>query len=297
MRRALLLAAAALLATPGTAGGDGLPVGNVDVGDEGVVAPGGSDRIVALTSEVGTTAVARIDREGGTVERWRWLREPLTVPGVALDGTADGLSADGSRVVLIRPREVNHFPLRRTRLVALDARTLRVQRRLSLRGDFSFDALSPDGRRLYLVHYVDRRDPRKYVVRSYDLVRGRMERGAIVDAREPDEDMRGYPVTRETTTDGRWAYTLYDGVGEPFVHALDTVGRRAFCIDLPMLAGHASPQGLRLALRDGALEVDDGDRRAAIVDTRTMHASRPVTGMFGELAVAAAEGVTGSPSD
>ncbi|HEV2999494.1 MAG TPA: hypothetical protein VGW75_02050 [Solirubrobacteraceae bacterium] len=276
MRRALLLAAAAALAAPGAARGDGLPVGNVDVGSQGVVAPGGSDRFVALPAGRGTTLVARIDAEGGTVRRSRLLRERLTIPGIALDGTADGLSADARTLVLIRPRETHHgFPLRRTRLAVLDARTLRLRRRLTLRGDFSFDALSPDGRRLFLVNYVDPDDPRAYAVRSLDLVDGRLEAGAIVDAREPDEDMRGYPVTRATTRDGRWAYTLYDGVGEPFVHALDTTGRRAFCIDLPMLRGVQDAFSLRLRLEAGRLEVLDGERRAAVVDTATMHAGAP----------------------
>jgi len=32
--------------------------------------------------------------------------------------------------------------------------------------------------------------------------------GAIVDRREPDERMAGYPITRATTADGVWAYTL-----------------------------------------------------------------------------------------
>ena len=255
MRRALLIAAALLAATPGTARGDGLPIGNVDVGPEGVVAPGGADRVVALPAGAGSTLVARIATEGGTVERTRWLREPLTVPGVALDG-----------------------------------RTLRVHRRITLKGDFSFDAISPDGRRVFLVHYTDPADPRAYEVRTLDLVTGRLERGAIVDAREPDEDMRGYPATRATSPDGRWEYTLYDGVGEPFVHALDTVGRRAFCIDLPMLAGHMDPQSLRLALHEGRLDVEDGGRTAAVIDTATKEASGPA-GLFAAVGLLAAKQV------
>ena len=290
MRRALLIAAALLAATPGTARGDGLPIGNVDVGPEGVVAPGGADRVVALPAGAGSTLVARIATEGGTVERTRWLREPLTVPGVALDGSAGGLSADGSRMVLIRPRARGQFPLARTRLVALDGRTLRVHRRITLKGDFSFDAISPDGRRVFLVHYTDPADPRAYEVRTLDLVTGRLERGAIVDAREPDEDMRGYPATRATSPDGRWEYTLYDGVGEPFVHALDTVGRRAFCIDLPMLAGHMDPQSLRLALHEGRLDVEDGGRTAAVIDTATKEASGPA-GLFAAVGLLAAKQV------
>jgi hypothetical protein len=53
-----------------------------------------------------------------------------------------------------------------------------------------------------------------------------------VDPREPDEEMYGVPVTRASSPDGRWAYTLYDSPKHPFVHALDTSGRTAACIDL-----------------------------------------------------------------
>ncbi|HEX2085805.1 MAG TPA: hypothetical protein VHF89_08990 [Solirubrobacteraceae bacterium] len=287
MRRALLLALLALAATPPSAAADGLPVGNVDVGEEGVSVPGAPDRIVALRAGAGSTVVARVERDGGGVQRSLWVREPLTVPGVALDGTADGRSSDGRTAVLIRPRAVNDFPLRRTRLVILGVRPLKVRRRVTLRGDFSFDALSPDGRRMFLVQYVDPRDPRAYVVRTFDVRRGRLEPGAIVDARDPDEDMRGYPVTRVTSGDGRWAYTLYDGVGEPFVHALDTVGRRAFCIDLPMLDRHPNPSTLRLRLDRRGLGVVEAGVTAARVDTRTMTAAAPAVGWWLDDALAA----------
>jgi len=74
-------------------------------------------------------------------------------------------------------------------------------------------ALSPDGATLYLIQYTSRRDPTRYEVRAYDLPRDRLRPGAIVDPREPDERMRGFPITRSTSRDGRWAYTLYDGAG------------------------------------------------------------------------------------
>ena len=40
--------------------------------------------------------------------------------------------------------------------------------------------------------------------------------------------MAGYPVARATGPGGRWVYTLYrQPTNYPFVHALDTVARRA----------------------------------------------------------------------
>ena len=267
------MAAALLALAPGAARGDGLPVGNVDVGKEGVVVPSAPDRIVALPAGRGQTLVARVQRDGGRVERVLRLRERLTVPAVALDGTADGRSADGETVVLLRPRPAGEFPRARTRFVVLSVRPLRVERRLTLRGDFSFDALSPDGRRMYLIEYDDARDQSRYVVRSFDLRRGRLEPGAVVDPREPDERMAGFPMTRATTDDGRWAYTLYSAE-EPFIHALDTVSRKAFCIDLPWLA-ESEPTALRLRIGDGGLSVAHFGDVVANVDTETMEPSDP----------------------
>ena len=121
---------------------------------------------------------------------------------------------------------------------------------VALRGDFSFDALSPDGRLLYLIHYLSRRDPTRYEVRAYDVPAGRLLPAPIVDPREADERMRGLPITRVASADGRWHYTLYDGAGShPFIHALDTVGRTAVCIDLDGIAGRQDLYDLRLGLR------------------------------------------------
>jgi MYXO-CTERM domain-containing protein len=61
--------------------------------------------------------------------------------------------------------------------------------------------------------------------------------------------MAGYAMTRTTSADGRWVYTLYQKPsGEPFVHALDTVGAAAYCIDLPKNRGLYN---IVLSLRNG----------------------------------------------
>jgi hypothetical protein len=268
-RSALALAALSVLAPAAPARGDGLPVAGVNAGPEGVA--GGAVRYVTLDG-ARDTMLAAVARDGGRVVRSRSLRGRLTIPAVAYDGTPSGLSADGRTLVLIRPR--TSFPQARTTLAVLEARTLRVLRTLRLAGDFSFDAVSPDGRALFLVHYLSPTDPTRYEVRAYDVAAGRLRPGAIVDPRERDEKMRGFPVTRATSPDGRWAYTLYDGGGhEPFVHALDTASGRARCIDLP-----AARDAFALRLRATADHIDVLARRRAVlrVDARTFAVGRPV---------------------
>jgi len=105
-----------------------------------------------------------------------------------------------------------------------------------------------------------------------------------VDPREHDEAMRGAPLSRATSPDGRWAYTLYDGAGgAPFVHALDTSKRRARCIDLPMLAGRQDLSQLRLTAtsRGAGLEIGTAGRPLALVDARTFRVTVPIEPVAG----------------
>jgi hypothetical protein len=253
MRLHLLAALATAGALAPAAHADGLPVGNLDTTRTGVAVPGSSERYFAIRSGR-DTLVASVYRDGGLLQATATPPGMFTVPAVAQDGTTTGLSADARTLVLVRPRVA--YPQRRTRLAVLDARSLRVRSRIALGGDFSVDAISPDGRSLYLIQYTSRNDPLAYAVRSLDLRSGRLDQGEIVDPRERDEAMHGLPMSRVTGPGGRWAYTLYDGgEGHPFVHALDTAGRTARCIDLPALPAGVSVAGLSLAVRGGRLDV------------------------------------------
>jgi hypothetical protein len=263
---ALGLALLAMGAAASAARADGLPVLGVDVGADGVTVPAADSRYVALPAPTGTL-VARIQLADARVTGYRYLPGNYTVPAVAYDGTPGGLSADAKTLVLLEPRAA--FPRARTRLAVLDALTLKRRGHVTLRGDFSFDAVSPDGALLYLVHYLSPRDPTRYEVRAYDLERGRLLPEPVVDPREPGEEMRGIPLTRAASADGRWAYTLYGGTGEPFVHALDTAGLTARCIDLDALAGR-DLNGARLALSGGTLAVRMRGRVVAAIDTHSL---------------------------
>jgi hypothetical protein len=270
MKAFVLVILVAALAAP-AAHADGLPVLGVDVGSEGVSVPGSDSRFVALAAPPGTV-VARIALRGGRVLNFRYLARRYTVPAVAYDGSVGGLSADGHTLVLLEPRM--RFPRARTRLRVLDAKTLRTRDTIDLQGDFSFDAISPDGALLYLVHYLSADDPTYYEVRAYDVRQGRLLPEPIVDPSETGEQMRGTPITRTTSPDGRWAYTLYDGNGEPFVHALDTVGRTARCIDLHGLAGR-DLTGARLVLERGSLSIRLRGRTLAAAPREAKQAGFP----------------------
>jgi hypothetical protein len=224
---AAALAAALLVVAPGTAGKGG-PSPDPLGGWDGVVAAAGTVRYVALPGG-GTTSVAAVRVRDGRVLRYATVRGTLGIPQVAWDGTADGLSANGQKLVLA---SITSRPLgARTTFVVLRANTLQPQRRIELQGHWVFDAISPDGATIYAVQYADLSH---YSVRAIDAVSGRVIATPIVDKREPDEEMRGSPMTRAWGPGRAWAYTLYSKPnGTAFVHALDTKRREALCLDLP----------------------------------------------------------------
>jgi hypothetical protein len=238
----------------------------VEESPSGVLSSDGGSRYLTVTLG-GRTAVLSQNASSGVVRNRSNLRGRFGIPLVAYDSTAGGLSHDGRTLVLIRPR--TRFPRTETTLAVLSAPRLHVLKMVKLRGDFSYDALSPDGRALFLINYLSANDPTKYRVRVYDLAKGRLDPKAIVDPRESPDEMNGLPMARVTSPDGRWAYTLYDGAGgEPFIHALDTRDRKAVCIDLHGAAFAAGPNGfdLRMTIAAGGRRLDVR-RMSAIVGT------------------------------
>jgi len=274
-RRSLAGAAAAALALAApaaTAAADGLPL-PVEESPSGVASPDGATRYLTVTLGGRTAVLAQKAKTGAVTSRFE-LRGRFGIPLVAYDSTAGGISGDGRTLVLIRPRA--GFPRRSTTFAIFSTgRRLRLSRRrtISLPGDFSYDALSRDGRSLFLINYLSPTDPTRYRVRVYDLVRDRLEPKAIVDPREEPDEMNGFPLSRVMSRDSRWAYTLYQGTaGKPFIHALDTRDRKAVCIDLddPALAG-GNPYDLRLLAggRGTRLDVRRNGALLATVDTAT----------------------------
>jgi hypothetical protein len=275
--RAALLTLGVLAAglVAASANADGLPVLGVDVGAVGVTTPADVARYVTFPAGTGTV-VARVQKDGGQVLAWRPLRGSFTIPAVAYDGSASGVSADGRTLVLIQSRL--QFPRTRTALAVLDANRLRLRAIVHLRGDFSFDAVSPHAGLLYLIQYTSPRDPNRYLVRAYDLRAGRLLAEPVTDPHERGEQMRGSPLSRASSPHGRWAYTLYDGAGmEPFIHALDTARKTARCIDLDALTGSQYLSRLRLQIdpSGATLTVRNRQETELSVDTRTFAVTEP----------------------
>jgi hypothetical protein len=180
--------------------------------------------------------------------------------------------------VLASPRFT--FARRSSRFTILDTERLRRHGTIRLRGDFTLDAISPDGKLLYLIESLSRSDQTRYAVRAYDVEAERLLPEPVVDPAEADEPMRGLPIARASSPDGRWAYTLYDGSGgeHPFIHALDTENATAKCIDLDQLAGRDDFPAFSLRVGPmGAIEVRhlERERPLLVVDPAGFEVREP----------------------
>lgn len=207
----------------------------------GVTAPNGLVRYAAVLRN-GTTFVKAVRVRDGRLLRSVTLRGELGVPMVAYDGAAGGLTRDGKLLVV----ESAAGPTV-TRFVVLNARTLKVRQAFTLRGTWGYDAISPEGRTLYLIQIIPS-DAIEYLVRAYDLRLRQLVKGSIADKSEPGA-MAGFPVSRATTADGTWAYTLYSRQNtQPFIHALNTRRRVAICVDLTWQGDPNNMGNVRLTL-------------------------------------------------
>ena len=246
----------------------GGPTPGVLTGWDGVVDRASGVRYVALPSET-TTAVAAVRTSDGRVLRYATIRGAFGIPLVAFDGTTEGISRDGKTIVLA---DVGTDQAK-TRFAVLSTASLRLKQAITLPGLWAYDALSPDGRMLYATQYLGTGPNPRYQVRAVSLVTGKTVGGALVDKREPDEEMNGSPWARARSANGAWAYTFYAKPnGTAFVHALDTARRRAFCVDLPWRSNTQALSAVRLSLAAGGRSLvlsKAGMGRLALVDTRS----------------------------
>jgi len=209
------------------------------------------------------TLLEAVHVHDGTLMNWVWLKGVFAIPAIAW--TATGLSTDGKTLMLTTyawlPGSVTFLLLR--------VPDLTTQRVVTVKGAWSYDAVSPHARTLYLIQG----QPGRYLVRAYDLRHGRLLKRVIADRRERGP-MSGAPVNRATTADGRWDFTLHlRGNGTGFIHALDTVRRSAVCVDLPWQAMDSWAYDVRLWVsRDGGslhLRQRGINGRSAVVDTHS----------------------------
>jgi hypothetical protein len=186
----------------------------------GVLSADGRTFVASAGANAKRTTVVRFDARTGKLQR------ASSVPG---RWAVAGVSADGTRYVLARHSR------RTTELLAAGSRYL-------LRGNNEVEAFSPDGSRLFLVHWRNR----GYALQQLDLGTRRLSPTRLD---EPDEKMSGTATNAVATRDGRWLLTLYAKAdGSSFVHALDLRSGIAHCIDLPLKGDYGTVWATALTL-------------------------------------------------
>jgi hypothetical protein len=254
MTRYLVLIGLALVLAP-TALADGfMPA--ADQNGAGVLALDGKSRYVAVgVAGAPRTFLTRISTQDGSVLTSVPLLGTWGTPQITYTGTPrEGLSSDGKTLVLADISNV--YPRTESRFMTLDPRTLRMRDAIYLKGDFEFDAISPNGRRLYLIQHTNVLDQSRYVVRAYDVPSNTLLPRRVADPTQKGWVMEGYPVSRVISANGRWVYTLYGNPkGFPFVHALDTMRGVAHCVGVPWRGSSNAVYNLRLTLHHGSLAV------------------------------------------
>lgn len=265
--RALLLVVAVLVAAP-AALADGGPMYTLQ-GGAGIAAPNRT-HFVAIPTNSGDTML--VVTRHGAVWGWQSLVGSYGIPMTTFRDTG-GLSRDGKSLFLQSTSYPGDPTATTTRFLVVDTRTMRTTNGFFLKGSFAFDALSPNGKRLYLTQHIDASNLSRYVVRAYDLTRDRLIPGRIADRTQKSWVMQGDALTRTTSPGGRWVYTLYDNYGGyPFIHALDTMRGVAHCIGLPWKSttNQTGLMNVRLTLHGSRLAVHWQSGRSWLnVDTKT----------------------------
>lgn len=178
-------------------------------------------------------------------------------------GGAEGLSHDGKTILLVNLLQKQRSTA--TTFLVVDPARMKVVRQLTPYANQGVpflltDGLSPDASRLFAVEYTN---PVAGLAspcsaeHGYDLNPYR-DISATIHTDAYRKGSMGAPLTRATTPDGRWDYTLYreSGSGRLLIQVLDTVGSSVHCVYLPK--GHAVNPALSLSDDDRTLAVSSG---------------------------------------
>lgn len=134
-----------------------------------------------------------------------------------------------------------------------------------LAGRFTFDALSTNGRLLYLIEHRPPAGSENYRVRLFHLGTGKLRPQPIADKVNLATDMTGAPRARATSASGEWVFTLYRGAGDSFVHALNVDEAYAQCLELPPCSCTGDGAwSLALSANDTRLHAVAGSREDAV---------------------------------
>jgi hypothetical protein len=201
------------------------------------------DHVLTATPDGNSTVIQDVVVRPGSAGQRRTIPGAWRLPTVGLDPMPVGMAADGSTMALVEDREPDAPGAAMSRFAILKGALDPHPRILELDGVFDFDAISPDGAAIFVVEHLPAPPDGHYQVRAVDVATGALRDGVITDKRNVNEQMSGWAIAQLRRADGL-VFTLYRGGEHPFIHALDTAGGWAVCIDLPGV-GNASVDAAR----------------------------------------------------
>ena len=220
-----------------------------------------------LYSVQGYTLFDLDPQTGASLHRLR-VHGPFLLPPATIGGLPGGLSQDG-RWLVLQAFDNNDAGLPTgSHFLVVDTAFQAAPRQIDLPAYFQFDAVSNDGKRMYLIEYLS---STKYHVRLLEVGSGHLDPQMVVDKTDGNPAMTGLRLSGVASRDGHWLYSIYIRENQgAFVHALNLDGSIAFCIDLPGPGYAASETGFRWSLALNA----DGTR---------LYAANGATGVVAEL--------------
>jgi DNA-binding beta-propeller fold protein YncE len=202
-------------------------------------------RYYTVTTLTGSARLNALDPGSGRTIAQAVIPSGFALPNLGFQGPSAGLSPNGKWLALTDNGRAVTGKLVTSFLVGASSlsgsfKTVRVD------GAFSFDALSDDGLRIYLIEKMG--DPNHYQVRLYDLGTNSLSPYPVVDKLDPKEPMTGIRGDSAADPLGNYVFTVYARDNGPFIHALPLDQPFAFCVDLPKDAVNDIEQQFRWSL-------------------------------------------------
>jgi hypothetical protein len=186
--------------------------------------------IYTATPQNGQTTITVTNAQTGVKMRSLSLPGNYTTSGDAISTSV--LSADGRWLALRQQGETST----QSTIVLVDTQAGKLAKTIQLPGDYDLDAISPDGNKVFVLEQTDQAG--HYHVRLFEVGENQLVQGYITDKVAPKENMYGAALTRQMSSGGTIAYTLYTNPAQnkAFVHILPLASDIyiARCIDLPV---------------------------------------------------------------
>jgi hypothetical protein len=190
-------------------------------------------RYYIVTDLTGSANLKAIEPASGRTIAQTTIPAGYSLPNIAFLGPTAGLSPNGQWLALTSQSHGTGGVMTTNFLVGPSALTDSFKT-IHVNGDFVFDALSNDGKSLYLIQKMI--DPNHYRVRLYDVSAGLLAPQPVADKRDANEPMNGIRGDSAADPNGNYVYTVYLRQAGPFIHALPLGEPIAWCVDLPSKA-------------------------------------------------------------